>query len=297
MSIKFRTYVDPADFVNVSRFLTVHFRRGNKDGNWLQPIWEYMHSHPYLDVTALDRIGIWECDGEIVAVVHYESTPGEVFFEFHPAFQNLKPELLDYAEHHLLGISEEGQIFARIYVHDADSALEAILQERGYALDEDYNRPMSWLPLLEDLPVPELPTGYRVQSLADENDLVKINRVLWRGFNHDGEPPDDLSGRIKMQSTPNFRKELTMVAVAPDGQYAAFAGFWYQPENRIAYVEPVATDPQYRRMGLGKAAVIEGLRRCAALGALEAFVGSEQLFYQAMGFRKIFDSRCWLKFF
>jgi predicted N-acetyltransferase YhbS len=72
---------------------------------------------------------------------------------------------------------------------------------------------------------------------------------------------------------------------------------WYEPINRIAYVEPVATNPDYRRMGLGKAAVWEGIRLCGNLGATVAYVGSELEFYQAIGFRKRFDSSCWIKHF
>jgi predicted N-acetyltransferase YhbS len=60
---------------------------------------------------------------------------------------------------------------------------------------------------------------------------------------------------------------------------------------------PVATDPQYRRMGLGRAAVLEGVRRCAALGARRAYVGSDQAFYQALGFRKVYDSQGCVKVF
>lgn len=37
------------------------------------------------------------------------------------------------------------------------------------------------------------------------------------------------------------------------------------PENKVAYVEPVATDPDYRRMGLGKAAVLGSQRNHAKL--------------------------------
>jgi len=48
-------------------------------------------------------------------------------------------------------------------------------------------------------------------------------------------------------------------------------------------------------MGLGKAAVLEGIRRCGALGATVAFVGSDLPFYQALGFMKVFDSCCWVK--
>ena len=63
------------------------------------------------------------------------------------------------------------------------------------------------------------------------------------------------------------------------------------------YVEPVATDPDFRRMGLGKAAVLEGIRRCGEMGAEVAYVGSDQLFYQKLGFKKIFTARCLEKYF
>jgi len=54
---------------------------------------------------------------------------------------------------------------------------------------------------------------------------------------------------------------------------------WYTPDIDYAVVEPVATDPDYRRMGLGKAVVLEGVRRCFAEGANTIYVGSGQQFY------------------
>ena len=41
-----------------------------------------MHSHPALDESALERIGIWEDEGEIVAGAHYETALGEAFPRF-----------------------------------------------------------------------------------------------------------------------------------------------------------------------------------------------------------------------
>ncbi len=98
-----------------------------------------------------------------------------------------------------------------------------------------------------------------------------------------------------MQSGPHFRRDLTIVVEAPGGDFVAFAGTWFEPANKLAYVEPVATDPDYRRMGLGRAAVLEGLRRCAELGASVAYVGSEQKLYQSMGFERVYASCCWRK--
>jgi predicted N-acetyltransferase YhbS len=89
---------------------------------------------------------------------------------------------------------------------------------------------------------------------------------------------------------------LNIVVEAPNGNFVSYSGQWHDPVNQIAYVEPVATDPDFRRLGVGKAAVLEGVRRCGALGATVAFVGSDLEFYKAIGFRQIYTSRCWMKY-
>lgn len=96
-----------------------------------------------------------------------------------------------------------------------------------------------------------------------------------------------------MQSAPNYRHDLNFVVEAPDGAFAAYCGMWYEPVRAIAYVEPVATDPDYRRLGLGKAAVLEGIRRSGEMGATVAYVGSALPFYSALGFRQIYNRFAW----
>jgi predicted N-acetyltransferase YhbS len=96
-----------------------------------------------------------------------------------------------------------------------------------------------------------------------------------------------------MQSAPSFRRELNVVVEAPNGDLVSYCGMWYEPVHAIAYVEPVATDPDYRRMGLGRAAVLEGVRRCGALGARTACVGSAMPFYLSLSFRQVFNRSAW----
>lgn len=297
MAITLRRY-QSADFKLVSDFLIANYQPGNQDGNWLQPAWEYMHSHPALDVSSLDRIGIWEDSGGIAGVAHYESRLGEAFFQVHPRYTHLKATMLAYAELRLCGETQGGVRYVRAYINDIDPEFESLARSQGYELAGAYPRPVSRLRIPRTFPEIELPEGFRLKSLADENNLRKIHRVLWRGFDHEGEPPEEgIEGRKKMQSGPNFREDLTIVVEAPTGDFAAYCGMWYEGVNKIAYVEPVATDPDYRRLGLGKAAVWEGIRRCGVEGATAAYVGSDLAFYRAIGFAKEFDSRCWEKRF
>lgn len=296
MTISKRSYDHPRDFERVSDFLVRHYRPDNRDGNWLQPAWEYMHSHPALDEAALDKIGIWEDAGEIVAVAHYESALGEAFFQVHPDHSGLKPDMLDYAERRLCGVSDTGRRHLHVYVDDSDSELEALVRSRGYQRTVDWDRPTSRFLIPDPFPEIVLPSGFRLKSLQDDNDLHKVDQVLWRGFGHEGEPPpDSLADREKMQSAPSFRKDLNIVVEAPSGRFVSYSGTWYEGTKRYAYVEPVATDPDYRRRGLATAAVLEGIRRCAELGATIAYVGSDLAFYLALGFTKVHTSQCWTK--
>jgi predicted N-acetyltransferase YhbS len=296
MGVSLRPYRSPQDFKAVGDFIMKYFAPGNRDGNWLQPAWEYMHSHPNLDESAMDRIGIWEDSGEIVGVANYEHQLGETFFQLHPAFAHLKTEMLAYAEAHLFGETDSGKTYLRAYINDLDTAFEAILQSRGYVKDTHYDRPLLQIAIPRPFPPIKIPEGYRLKSLADDNDIVKIHRVLWRGFGHPGEPPEEgITGRKKMQSTPNFRKDLTIVIEAPNGDFVSYCGLWYESTNKIAYIEPMATDPDCRRMSLGEAAMMEGIKRCGALGASVAFVGSGHEFYRALGFEDASKSICWIK--
>lgn len=299
MTVSYRQYQGPADFESVSTFLINHYQSDNRDGNWFQPTWEYMHSHPALDESNVGRIRIWEDDGEIVAVANYESSLGEAFFHVKPGYDSLKPEMLAYAEDNFHGTDAEGKKHLNAFVNDFDTDFEDLVKAKGYELKRDWARPVSQFTIPDPFPTIEVPEGFQLKSLADNNDLYKINRVLWRGFNHEGEPPEgdqDIEERRKMQSGPNFRHDLTIVVEAPDGNFVSFCGMWYENVNRIAYVEPVATDPDYRRMGLGKAAVWEGIRRCGVEGATVAYVGSDQKFYHAIGFKTPHYRHCWIKY-
>ncbi|MBD3182904.1 GNAT family N-acetyltransferase [Candidatus Poribacteria bacterium] len=206
--------------------------------------------------------------------------------------------MLLYAENNLSGKDKDGRYFLRAYVNDFDTEFENFVSSRGYKKDSKSHRPMSKFVIPDPFPEIHVPDGFKIKNLADDNDLAKVHKVLWRGFNHPGEPPTDgIKDREKMQSGPNHCKEHKIVVEAPDGNFVSFAGLWFEPINNFGYIEPVATDPDYRRMELGTAVVMEGVRRCGEIGATVAYVGSIKPFYRSMGFKKLYTSNCWLKYF
>mgnify|MGYP006280224159 CR=1 FL=1 len=299
MTVKVRSYEWPKDFDRVSNFL-VDIYNPDKEyryKNWLQPRWEYMHYHPNLKKENLDRIGIWEDSGKIVAVVNYEDKLGDAFFSVHSNYTYLKKEMLDYAEENLYREMPNNRKYLRVFINDFDHELKKLAKEKGFKKDEHHEeyRYISKFDIKFPFPEISLPEGFVVKGLIKDEVLYKVKRVLWRGFNHSGEPDDDLEGRKLMQSAPNWQGELNLVVEAPDGSFVSYCGMWYDSVNKISYVEPVATVPPYRRMGLGRAAVLEGIRRCGKLGATVAFVETGLPFYMGIGFERIFSRYPWEK--
>lgn len=201
--------------------------------------------------------------------------------------------MLTWAEAHIASV-KDGVKTLKLYINDRDDEFQRIAQEAGYA-NSGKSEQMSHFVIPKPFPAISLRDGFRLKSLADDNDLRKLHRAIFRGFDHGQEPADDgTEERRFMQSAPNFDKDLNIVVEAPDGNFVSYCGMWYESVNRIAYVEPVCTDPDYRRKGLATAAVLEGIRRCGERGATVAYVGTAtKPVYMAMGFQKIYNTSIW----
>ena len=298
MSVKIRTYRSPQDFELIGSFLVKLYKPMNRDGNWFQAIWEYSYYHPWTDTSSFNKIGIWEDDGKIVATIIYDMHKTDMSFCIHPKCQHLKNEMLEYAEVNMSDRDKNGKRFLRIFISDFDIELEELVKSNAYKHEAKSDRAMSCFVIPNSFTKPTLSEGFKFKSLAEDNDLRKIHRVLHRGFNHPGEPPEnELEDRKKMLSAPNFRADLTIVIEAPNGDFVTYCGMWYDKINRFGYVEPVATDPNYRRKGLGRATVLESIRKCGIEGADVAYVWSDMPFYLSLGFKKLYTHNCWIKYF
>jgi predicted N-acetyltransferase YhbS len=302
MRVRARSYGAPEDYEAVGEFLVRAYGR-TRDGphrSWLQPRWEYMHFHPHMwlrDLTSnLNHCGLWEDDGRLVAAAHFESRMGVVYVQLLPEYGALWNEILEYAEAHLAGAFAVGTA-VHVFIDDDDPQAHTAAERRGFERREDKYAESTSLLTADKLPSEiRVPEGFEILGLDQDDDLRKVHRVMHRGFDHEGEPPEDeLTDRQRKLSAPNLRKDLTVIARASDGTFVSFCGMWLDAVNRVAYVEPVATDPDYRRRGLGTAVVLEGVRRCVAEGAEAAFVGSIQPFYRSMGFRPVSRHSLWRK--
>jgi ribosomal protein S18 acetylase RimI-like enzyme len=98
-----------------------------------------------------------------------------------------------------------------------------------------------------------------------------------------------------------YRGDLDLVAVAPGGDIASFCTFRMDPPSRVTELEPIGTLPEYRRLGLAKALLVEGFRRLAKYDPTLLYIGGAadtpeaNRLYEVTGFNGRFDYYYWYK--
>jgi GNAT superfamily N-acetyltransferase len=185
--------------------------------------------------------------------------------------------MLDVAEANLTTVNEDGSRQLVVWCSEYDSLRQELLASRGYTKGDHPEH--QWRRNLE-APIPDVPLapGYTIRPLGDGLELLERCYASGLGF-HKGdikvavENRDDPTWYRNIQTAPLYRRDLDLVAIAPDGAIASFCTIWFDDVTRTGVFEPVATVPAHQRKGLSKAVMHEGLRRLQRMGAQVAYVG------------------------
>lgn len=173
----------------------------------------------------------------------------------------------------------------RTYAPEDNPVFIAFLEARGYRRS-DYFKVQMLRSLSEPVEEPNLPAGFNVRPPAsgeEEERRVAFHNAVF------GRVLVEAYRRVTRLCT--YRRDLDLVVVASDGTFAASCLLWFDEGVRVAQIEPVGTLAGFRRKGLGRAVILEGLRRARALGAVVGYVRPQNpeeglvRFYESCGFR------------
>ena len=167
----------------------------------------------------------------------------------------------------------------------------------------DLQTDMGWVPnddeppwvlnhrVLDNLPEPRLPTGYRIRSVTGVEEAGSVADVHSASFGSSWTTEQ----YRKVMESPGYAAEHEYVVEAPDGTLAAFTVTWHDPWNHTGLFEPVGVHHRHRRLGLGKALLQYAMLRMAGAGMTSAEVVNEgtneaaRRLYQACGFKPRFE--------
>jgi len=283
LSFIHRIYQNEEDYWRIREFLRqAYLLNGRRELSWHVSTFEYTRWHMYMNCFNLrleDVVHLWESpSGEIAAVV-LPIDPGSAHLQVHPGLRSrdLEAEMLAVAEDSLALTNPGGSKRLSVWATEGDALRPDLLERRGYQRGEwpeykHYRR--------LDAPVADAPLapGYTLRALGDGLELLERCYASGLGF-HEGDirvavdNRNDPTWYRNIQNAPLYRRDLDLVAVAPDGAIAAFCTVWFDDVTRSGVFEPVACVPAHQRRGLARAVMTEGLRRLQRMGAVVACVG------------------------
>jgi mycothiol synthase len=298
---------DDADWQAVRDLLVRTHGAQGPGWNWDIRRWDGLRFHretPVIPDHLAAVTGCWEDDtGRLVGVVHPEAG-GDPFLEVDPAWRHLEPEMLAWAESHS-ATRRDGRRILEVFAWDWDEPRRALLTGRGYAQQATGG----WRRVLRvgarspeaagAAAGPALADGYTLATTGEASldaDAGRMAALLNAAFGRTVHTAAEY--RSFMTGAPAFRHDLNLVAVAPDGSFAAHVGVYWDAANRHGVFEPVCTHPDHLRRGLARTLVLEGARHLEALGAVTATVDTGDMevanaFYRSLGFHEEHRGHDW----
>lgn len=203
---------------------------------------------------------------------------GYVIVTCAPEHASRRLEILALIEERL---RSAGTSLIELSVWEDDADLRDALVARGYGWNGTYGNE-----LVYDAPAPPappaLPEGFRFHELqrADDDAFVELHRDAW---STKGPSPYRRELHDRVTAMPDFDRYLVPVVAAQDGRFAAYCIGWVDHRSASAEIEPLATRPGFRKLGLGHAVVAELIRRAYARGARSVMVWGVNENPQAIG--------------
>jgi ribosomal protein S18 acetylase RimI-like enzyme len=244
-----------------------------------------------------EYIRLWhDNQGKLVAYAILGEDPSfdcQVLPEYE--WSGIEAEAMAWAETRISELRKrDGQQWSGGFVSGArqdDAKRVAFLEQHGFRYRGEFAEVNMLRSLAEPIPETVVPPGCQVRALAEAGDTssrAEGEREVWLPWT-DGNVSDDDYARL--MRLPGYHRELDLVAVAPDGIIAAFVNCWIDPVNRIGDFGDVGARPAYRRRGLTRAVLLEGLRRLKARGMDRVCVSTgvantpALCLYESVGFR------------
>ena len=263
MSITSRQYRILADHMEIYRFMTEIYA------------WDWRNGvpAPFLEYALSSS---WEDDGRIVGFCFTESPATDVYFSLRPGYESISHEMIAWADGNMPGDRQS----RRFVLFKGQSALIAAAKDSGYIQTNEDMHMQYFFDSPLDYPLPE---GFHFTESGKLN-VEKACECCWKGFDNENPWNGNAEHGYHLDAAPHSTPEYGIAIENEHGEYVCYAGMWWTPENKLAYMEPLCTIPEYRGKGLASAILSEMARRLRTLGATQMTGGSNP-FYSKIGFR------------
>jgi ribosomal protein S18 acetylase RimI-like enzyme len=179
---------------------------------------------------------------------------------------------------------------------EEDRARQAFLERFGFKQQEETSLLLA-RSIDASLPAPQLPPGFTIRPMGGAAEVEVYVALHQAAF---GTQMMTVEYRRTIMSAPDYLPELDLVAVAPNGDLAAFCVCQIFPDDtpraggqKEGWTDPVGTHPNYQRLGLARALILTGMGLLKARGIDMVVMGTSskniamQRTAEAVGFHRV----------
>ncbi|MEG3838751.1 GNAT family N-acetyltransferase [Microcoleus sp. herbarium14] len=183
----------------------------------------------------------------------------------------------------------------------------SVLVSCGFQVDRYFFRMAR--SLWEPIPEPQFPEGFWLRQVSCEQDAEAWVEMFNQSFIDHWNHHDLTVEKFNYYSAkPDYRNDLDLIAVTDDGTFVAFCNCEISQEENArtgrneGWVALLGTRRGFRKIGLGRAMLLDGLHRLKAAGVETAILGVDAenpsgalRLYESTGFHNIRDSISYVK--
>lgn len=224
-----------------------------------------------------------------------------LWFRVHPVARDrgLENEIIAWAETRVQEVAQAQNLPVRLTTNCRDDQHDRIrlLEQHGFAYERCFLKMVR--SMADPIPLLQLPEGFTLKCGHEIDVAAWVEMHNQTFIDHWSFHPLTIEQATHWISNSLYNPELDLVAIAPDGTYAAFCyasidAEENQQKGRLeGHVGMLGTRRGFRRLGLGRAMLLAGLRRLQAAGMETATIGVDAQnpnqaykLYESVGFCK-----------
>jgi GNAT superfamily N-acetyltransferase len=305
-----RPYAGEADVQPITNLLNLCDAVDQQDDNYDAEDLRLEFSDPQLDPTR--DLQVWaDDDGRLVGFAQTwipaahegdSHVDGFLYFRVHPEARGgaLERDILAWGEERLREVGRERGLPVKMRT----GACEHVAYWRGFFEVQGFTPQRYFFtmrrPLDQPIPEPQFPAGYTLRHVTNDADVEQWTDLFNLSFiDHWNFHPTTVEARRHWLQHPNYLPERDLVAIAPDGTFAAFCFCDINQADNTrnarneGWIATLGTRRGYRKIGLGRALLLAGMHKLKADGVTTAKLGVDAEsptgalgLYESVGFER-----------
>lgn len=261
-------------------------------------------------------LGLWEDSaGRLIGfgqlwISESGDSDGFLWYRIRPNLTDgeVERQIFAWGEMRMGEVARERNVSVKLRTNARESQTQQInfIESQGFTVERYFWTKARSLSL--PIPEPQFPEGFTQRQVKVEDLEAWVEMFNQTFIDHWNHHDINVERLQHWWNEPTYNPELDLVAIAPDGTFAAFCfcNIFFEEnkrnERKDGWIGALGTRRGFRKLGLGRAMLLSGMQRLKALGMDTAKLGVDAdnpsgatKLYESVGFQTLYTKIVYVK--